>query len=139
MPPHVSTGGQISPSVQFSNGGKARRVKFHGNKKNHCHLNGTWWWWWWTGRPRTPRKLQEGCRLSTIYTAGMLARSGTGRRTTDVVVHDVHRTIEKWFSWEFLCEQNLVSAKVKLWNFRISVDQSNSTSFSSSETVHVMS
>ncbi|KAK8693005.1 hypothetical protein V6N13_070605 [Hibiscus sabdariffa] len=78
-------------------------------------------------------------RMSTIYTAGMLARGGgTGKKptttTTDVVVHDVHRTIEKWFSWEFLCEENLVSAKGKLWDFRISVDQSNSTSFCSSET-----
>ncbi|GMI67347.1 hypothetical protein like AT4G24910 [Hibiscus trionum] len=77
-------------------------------------------------------------RMSTIYTAGILARGGgTGKKppttTTDVVVHDVHRTIEKWFSWEFLCEQNLVSAKGKLWDFRISVNQSNSTSFCSSE------
>ncbi|XP_022770426.1 glucuronoxylan 4-O-methyltransferase 1-like [Durio zibethinus] len=71
-------------------------------------------------------------RMSTIYTAGILARAG---KTTDVVVHDVHRTIEKWFSWEFLCEENLVSAKGKFWNFRIS-GQSNSTRFCSSETVH---
>ncbi|KAE8699938.1 Pyridoxal phosphate-dependent transferases superfamily protein [Hibiscus syriacus] len=75
-------------------------------------------------------------RMSTINTAGMLAR-GTGE-TTDVVVHDVDRTIEKWFSWEFLCQQNLVSAKGKLWDFRIAADQSNSTSFCSSETLHVM-
>ncbi|PPD75600.1 hypothetical protein GOBAR_DD27477 [Gossypium barbadense] len=34
-------------------------------------------------------------RMSTIYTASILARSG---KTTDVVVHDVHRMIEKWFS-----------------------------------------
>ncbi|KAL1089988.1 hypothetical protein V6Z11_D07G058100 [Gossypium hirsutum] len=33
-------------------------------------------------------------RMSTIYTASILARSG---KTTDVVVHDVHRMIEKWF------------------------------------------
>ncbi|KAK8590133.1 hypothetical protein V6N13_088915 [Hibiscus sabdariffa] len=78
-------------------------------------------------------------RMSTIYylSEGMLARSGTAKTTTDVV-HDVHRTIEKWFSGEFLCKQNLVSAKGKLWNFRISVNQSNSTSFCSSEMVHVM-
>ncbi|XP_052477276.1 protein IRREGULAR XYLEM 15, partial [Gossypium raimondii] len=75
-------------------------------------------------------------RMSTIYTASMLARA-TARNMTDVMVHDVHRTIEKWFSWEFLCEENLVSAKGKLWNFRISSDQSNSTRFCSSETVHI--
>ncbi|KAK8695074.1 hypothetical protein V6N13_072616 [Hibiscus sabdariffa] len=72
-------------------------------------------------------------RMSTIYTASMLARAG---KTTHVVVHDVHRTIEKWFSWEFLCEENLVSSKGKLWNFRIS-HHSNSTRFCSSETVRI--
>ncbi|MBA0578335.1 hypothetical protein Gorai_020621 [Gossypium raimondii] len=71
--------------------------------------------------------------MSTIYTASILARSG---KTTDVVVHDVHRTIEKWFSWEFLCEENLVSAKGRFWNFRIS-NQSNDTRFCSSETVRI--
>ncbi|XP_010037414.2 glucuronoxylan 4-O-methyltransferase 1 [Eucalyptus grandis] len=55
-------------------------------------------------------------RMGAIYTASILARAGN---TTDVVVHDVHRTIEKWFSWEFLCQENLVSSKGKFWNFRI--------------------
>ncbi|OMO71644.1 Xylan biosynthesis protein IRX15/IRX15L [Corchorus olitorius] len=73
-------------------------------------------------------------RMSTIYTASVLARTGD---TTHVVVHDVHRTIEKWFSWEFLCEENLVSSKGKFWNFRIS-GQSNSTSFCSPQTVRIM-
>ncbi|XP_039011563.1 glucuronoxylan 4-O-methyltransferase 1-like [Hibiscus syriacus] len=87
----------------------------------------------------TEDSLDAQGRMSTIYTAGMLARGAETGKTTDVVVHDVHRTIEKWFSWEFLCEQNLVSAKGKLWDFRITADQSNSTSFCSSETVHLMS
>ncbi|XP_020578061.1 probable methyltransferase At1g27930 [Phalaenopsis equestris] len=55
-------------------------------------------------------------RMAAIYTAAVIARMGSG---TDVVVHDVDRMIEKWFSWEFLCHDNLVSAKGKLWNFRI--------------------
>ena len=55
-------------------------------------------------------------RLGAIYMAGVLARAGIG---TNVVVHDVDRTIEKWFSWEFLSEKNLVSSKGKFWNFRI--------------------
>ncbi|KAE8672287.1 1-deoxy-D-xylulose 5-phosphate reductoisomerase [Hibiscus syriacus] len=71
-------------------------------------------------------------RMTTIYTASVLARAG---KTTDVVVH-IHSTIEKWFSWEFLCEENLVSAKGKFWNFRIS-DQSNSTKFCTSEKVQI--
>ncbi|KAG4155456.1 hypothetical protein ERO13_D03G114200v2 [Gossypium hirsutum] len=73
-------------------------------------------------------------RMSTIYTASMLARAGT---TTHVLVHDVHRTIEKWFSWEFLCEENLVSSKGKFWNFSIS-NHSNSTRFCSSDTVRIV-
>ncbi|KAJ0755232.1 putative glucuronoxylan 4-O-methyltransferase [Helianthus annuus] len=55
-------------------------------------------------------------RMSAIYMAGVLARAGNG---TNVVVHDVDRMIEKWFSWEFLSEKNLVSSKGKFWNFKI--------------------
>ncbi|KAM7471525.1 hypothetical protein LguiA_009708 [Lonicera macranthoides] len=66
-------------------------------------------------------------RMAAIYTASVLARRGN---VTDVVVHDIDRTIEKWFSWEFLCEKNLVSSKGKFWNFRIA-QQSNFTSFCS--------
>lgn len=66
-------------------------------------------------------------RMSAIYTASIIARAGY---TTDVVVHDVDRTIEKWFSWEFLCDENLVSSKGKLWNFRIT-GKSNTTAFCS--------
>uniref|UniRef100_A0A2P2JTN1 Uncharacterized protein MANES_06G119900 n=1 Tax=Rhizophora mucronata TaxID=61149 RepID=A0A2P2JTN1_RHIMU len=66
-------------------------------------------------------------RMATIYTASMIARAGN---STDVMVHDVDRTIEKWFSWEFLCDENLVSSKGKLWNFRIT-GRSNSTRFCS--------
>ncbi|KAK4773310.1 hypothetical protein SAY87_028329 [Trapa incisa] len=64
-------------------------------------------------------------RMAAIYTAGVIARAG---KSTDVLVHDVNRTIEKWFSWEFLCEENLISSKGKFWNFRIQ-GQSNSTKF----------
>ncbi|KAL8167103.1 hypothetical protein V2J09_008602 [Rumex salicifolius] len=61
-------------------------------------------------RPDTPG------RMATIYTASVLARAENG---TNVVVHDVDRVIERWFSWEFLCEDNLVSSKGKFWNFLI--------------------
>lgn len=67
-------------------------------------------------------------RMAAIYTASIIARAGN--ITTNVVVHDVDRMIEKWFSWEFLCEENLVSSKGRYWNFRIlGGKQSNSTSF----------
>lgn len=64
-------------------------------------------------------------RMPTIYTASVIARSGNA---TDVVIHDVNRVIEKWFSWEFLCEENLVSSKGNLWVFRIR-EQLHSTKF----------
>ncbi|KAF4377817.1 hypothetical protein G4B88_031483 [Cannabis sativa] len=70
-------------------------------------------------------------RMAAIYSAAVLARNGN---ETNVVVHDVDRTIEKWFSWEFLCDENLVSSKGKLWNFKIR-GQLNSTRFCSSEPV----
>ncbi|KAK1319921.1 Glucuronoxylan 4-O-methyltransferase 2 [Acorus calamus] len=57
-------------------------------------------------------------RMAVIYSAGMLARRRTGK-VTDVVVHDVHRTVEMWYSWEFLCHENLESSKGKLWHFRV--------------------
>ncbi|KAF7833985.1 glucuronoxylan 4-O-methyltransferase 2 [Senna tora] len=55
-------------------------------------------------------------RMAPIYTASVLARSGN---ISDVVVHDVDRTIEKWFSWEFLCDENLLKSRGKLWHYRI--------------------
>ncbi|GAB2223663.1 hypothetical protein Droror1_Dr00004401 [Drosera rotundifolia] len=66
-------------------------------------------------------------RMESIYSASLIA--GTGN-VTNVLVHDVDRTIEKWFAWEFLCEENLVSSKGRFWDFKIAgVDQSNSTQF----------
>ncbi|OVA09541.1 putative polysaccharide biosynthesis protein [Macleaya cordata] len=73
-------------------------------------------------------------RMAAIYTASMIARAGNN---TDVLVHDVDRMIEKWFSWEFLCHENLVSSKGKLWHFRI-IGNSTSTSFCSTATVQLM-
>ncbi|XP_057460212.1 probable methyltransferase At1g27930 [Actinidia eriantha] len=70
-------------------------------------------------------------RMAAIYTASVIARSGN---MTNVVVHDVDRMIEKWFSWEFLCDENLVSSKGKLWNFRIA-GKSNSTAFCPAKTI----
>ncbi|CAI9773827.1 unnamed protein product [Fraxinus pennsylvanica] len=64
-------------------------------------------------------------RMAAIYTASILARKGN---VTDILVHDVDRMIEKWFSREFLCEKNLVSSKGRFWNFRI-FRESNATTF----------
>ncbi|XP_047965209.1 probable methyltransferase At1g27930 [Salvia hispanica] len=69
-------------------------------------------------------------RMASIYTAGVLARRGNSNSNSSshVVVHDVDRMIEKWFSWEFLCEENLVSSKGRFWHFRIG-KKTNATTF----------
>ncbi|KAI3455042.1 hypothetical protein Pfo_011705 [Paulownia fortunei] len=64
-------------------------------------------------------------RMASIYTASVLARRGN---TTHVIVHDIDRMIEKWFSWEFLCEENLVSSKGRFWHFQI-LGVTNATTF----------
>lgn len=74
--------------------------------------------------PRGDRPEAVG-RMGTIYTASLLARAA---KSADVLVHDVDRMVEKWYSWEFLCDENLVSSKGRFWHFRIS-NQSSSTSF----------
>ncbi|CAA7037282.1 unnamed protein product [Microthlaspi erraticum] len=76
--------------------------------------------------------LEAPGRMGSIYTAAVLARKGSSNSTTDVFVHDVHRTAEKWLSWEFLCQENQVSAKGNFWKFRIK-GQSNATRFCSPE------
>ncbi|KAH6799199.1 hypothetical protein C2S51_035683 [Perilla frutescens var. frutescens] len=65
-------------------------------------------------------------RMASIYTASILARRGNS--TTHVIIHDVDRMIEKWFSWEFLCEENLVSSKARFWHFQL-VQVANATTF----------
>ncbi|KAG9445960.1 hypothetical protein H6P81_012088 [Aristolochia fimbriata] len=55
-------------------------------------------------------------RMEVIYSTGVMSRAG--KNMADVVVHDVDRMIEKWYSWEFLCQENMVAAKGKLWHFR---------------------
>ena len=64
----------------------------------------------------------EPGRMGTIYTAAALARASAaagGDGKVDVAVHDVDRTVERWYAWEFLCEDNLVAAKGRLWHFRV--------------------
>lgn len=69
-------------------------------------------------------------RMTAIYTSSLIARAGN--ITTNVLIHDVDRAIEKWFSREFLCEENIVSSKGRYWNFRIKGgQQSHSASFCS--------
>lgn len=57
-------------------------------------------------------------RMSSIFTAGVLARSkkgGSGK--THIFVHDYSFEVERVFSEEFLCRENLVDSKDLLGHF----------------------
>ncbi|MQL84797.1 hypothetical protein Taro_017315 [Colocasia esculenta] len=75
-------------------------------------------------------------RMATIYSAGVMARAG--ERAAEVLVHDVDRTVEKWYSWEYLCNENLASAKGKLWHFRIPGGNSKFSGFCSDSKVDII-
>lgn len=49
-------------------------------------------------------------RMSAIFTAGVLGRSRAGvGKETHVLVHDYEREVERVFSEEFLCKENMVA------------------------------
>ncbi|KAL5997471.1 hypothetical protein ACLOJK_008401 [Asimina triloba] len=73
-------------------------------------------------------------RMGVIYSVGLMARGG--RATTDVLVHDTDRMVEKWYAWEYLCHENMASSKGKFWHFRI-IGNQNSSGFCSTTTVAV--
>lgn len=60
----------------------------------------------------------EPGRMGAIYTAAALARAAGGG-AVDVAVHDMNRTVERWYAREYLCEDNLVASKGGLWHFRV--------------------
>ncbi|KAL1214252.1 Glucuronoxylan 4-O-methyltransferase 1 [Cardamine amara subsp. amara] len=58
-------------------------------------------------------------RMTTIYTAGMMARNRKHGGETDVFVHDVNREIEDKFSKAFLCERYMKKQEGRLRHFVI--------------------
>lgn len=52
-------------------------------------------------------------RMSSIYTAALLARNRAQPGPVDIFVHDMHRIIEQEFSKEYLCNDNLVQCICK--------------------------
>uniref|UniRef100_A0A3Q7ITR4 Uncharacterized protein n=1 Tax=Solanum lycopersicum TaxID=4081 RepID=A0A3Q7ITR4_SOLLC len=67
-------------------------------------------------------------RMAAIYIVDVVARRRKKNNGTHVLVHDVDRMIEKCFSWEFLCDTNLISSKGKFWDFNI-LAKPNRTTF----------
>ncbi|KAJ4752142.1 glucuronoxylan 4-O-methyltransferase-like protein (DUF579) [Rhynchospora pubera] len=79
-------------------------------------------------------------RMSAIYTAGVMGRlkKDLHLNPTDVIVHNVDRTVEKWFAWEFLCDENLVASKGRLWHFRIKKKYQSNKLFCSQNAVQIL-
>lgn len=80
-------------------------------------------------------------RMSSIFTAGVLARSkkaGGGGESlkTHVFVHDYNREVERVFSDEFLCKENLVGkSKDMMGYFVVERMEENSVQFCRNRTV----
>eukprot|EP00262_Sarcandra_glabra_P019923 TRINITY_DN7745_c0_g1_i1.p1 TRINITY_DN7745_c0_g1~~TRINITY_DN7745_c0_g1_i1.p1 ORF type:complete len:300 (+),score=26.49 TRINITY_DN7745_c0_g1_i1:141-1040(+) len=68
-------------------------------------------------------------RMSAIYTAGVLARSKKGGGSTHVFVHEYSREVERVFSEEFLCVENMVESNGDLAHFVVESMDSNTFEF----------
>lgn len=58
-------------------------------------------------------------RMSAIYSSAVMAKAEKRKRSTDILLHDVDRPVEKTFSTEFFCAKNLIESVGKLWHFQI--------------------
>lgn len=54
-------------------------------------------------------------RMAAIFTAAVMSRRGKGK--TDVIVHDFEREVERRYSEEFLCGENLVKGEGQVGHF----------------------
>lgn len=77
-------------------------------------------------------------RMSSIFTSAVLARtkknSAASKKKTHVFVHDFGREVEKIYSEEFLCEENLVEVVDSLAHFVVERTEPDRFEFCSNKT-----
>lgn len=58
-------------------------------------------------------------RMSAIYSSMVMAMARKRTESTDILLHDVERHVEKTWAMEFLCHKNLLESVGKLWHFQV--------------------
>ncbi|KAF8112765.1 hypothetical protein N665_0062s0108 [Sinapis alba] len=65
-------------------------------------------------------------RMAPIFTSAVLAKSkdsGKKKKTTDIFVHEFGRKLERVYSEEFLCEENLIEVVGELGHFVVAAEK----------------
>lgn len=71
-------------------------------------------------------------RMAPIFTSAALAKSkdsGKKKKTTDVFVHEFGRKLERVYSEEFLCEENLREVVGDLGHFVVAAEEGENQGF----------
>ncbi|MCO5567860.1 hypothetical protein L7F22_021556 [Adiantum nelumboides] len=64
-------------------------------------------------------------RMSAIYSSAVMAMAREKTQSTDILLHDVERPVEKAWGNEFLCSKNRRDAVGKLWHFQLNGEGSD--------------
>ncbi|ESQ51008.1 hypothetical protein EUTSA_v10022776mg [Eutrema salsugineum] len=62
-------------------------------------------------------------RMAPIFTSAVLAKSRDSGKKTDIFVHEFGREIERVYSEEFLCEENLIEVVGDLGHFVVAAEE----------------